>query len=206
MRQALLSATYFGPVQWFQKLHRYEQCTIERWENFQKQTYRNRCTIATAAGRQVLSIPTEHTDNPHQPIADVRISDHGDWRRIHWNALASAYGESPFFDFYADDIRPFFERRWTYLLDFDIATTETLCQLLDVRPNIALSQAYTPHDDLPHDVDDLREAIRPKHPQADASFQPQPYYQVYADRHGFLSNLSALDLLFNLGPEGILCL
>ena len=114
--KALLSTTYFGPVQWYQKLYRYEEVEIEQWESFQKQTYRNRCLIATTQGVQALTVPVERNSQlsalNSQLIKDVRISDHGNWRHLHWNALVSAYGESPFFEYYQDDIRPFFEKRW----------------------------------------------------------------------------------------------
>ena len=114
--KVLLSTTYFGPVQWYQKLHRAEHVIIEQWESFQKQTYRNRCLIATTNGVQALTVPVEKSA---ECIKDLRISDHGNWRHLHWNALQSAYGESPFFEYYQDDIRPFFEKRWTFLLDFN---------------------------------------------------------------------------------------
>ena len=105
---ALLSSTYFGPIQWYQKLHRYDECVVERYDSFFKQTYRNRCVIAATQGRQILTVPTERTTGPSALMKDIRISDHGNWRHLHWNALCSAYGESPFFDYYQDDIRPFF--------------------------------------------------------------------------------------------------
>ena len=113
---AILSTTYFGPIQWYQKLSRYNSCLVEKHENFVRQTYRNRCTIATAQGLQNLSVPVEvDSDVPltKTAVKDVRISDHGNWRHLHWHALLSAYGESPFFDYYADDLRPFFEKKWT---------------------------------------------------------------------------------------------
>lgn len=197
---ALLSTTYFGPVQWYQKLHRYGLCLLEQHDHFIKQTYRNRCVIATESGTQALTVPTEHADDK-QEMRDVRISDHGNWRHLHWNALLSAYGESPFFEFYADDLRPFFERRWTYLFDFNLAITRKMCELLDIRPDIRLTDHYLPAST--EGTADYREAIRPKHPLPDASFTPQPYYQVYRQRHGFLPNLSILDLLFNEGNEAI---
>ena len=115
----LLSTTYFGPVQWYQKLYRAEHVEIERCESFQKQTYRNRCLIATTQGVQALTVPIVRGESPL--IRDIRISDHGNWRHLHWNALQSAYGDSPFFDYLQDDIRPFFEKRWDYLLDFNEA-------------------------------------------------------------------------------------
>lgn len=201
---AILSSAYFGPVQWFQKLNRAERCIIERNDNYTKQTYRNRCVIATTAGRQALTIPVEAYDGLKCPMRDIRISDHGGWRRLHWNALVSAYGESPFFDYYADDIRPFYERRWDYLFDFNMEATVAVCALLDVTPNIVVADSYA--DPVAEQADDYRDAIRPKHSAEDAAFTPQPYYQVYASKHGFLPNLSILDLLFNEGPDGIFLL
>ena len=199
---ALLSSTYFGPIQWYQKLHRMP-CIIEQHDHFVKQTYRNRCVIATANGTQTLTVPIERYDGTKCAMRDIRISDHGNWRHLHWNALVSAYGETPFFEFYADDLRPFFEKRHTFLFDLNLDIMHTMCQLLDVRPQVTLSEQYIV---LPSECDavvDFREAIRPKHPQPDADFNPTPYYQVRVQRHGFLPNLSILDLLFNEGPEGI---
>ena len=116
----LLSSAYFPPVQWMQKLHRYGHAIVERCDNFTKQTYRNRCLIATANGVQALTVPIERYEGAKCPMRDIRISDHGEWRHLHWNAIVSAYGESPFFMYYADDLRPFFERRWEYLFDFNM--------------------------------------------------------------------------------------
>ena len=199
--RAILSSAYFPPVQWMQKLHRYAHVYIERSDNFCKQTYRNRCLIATANGVQALTVPIEKYDGAKCPMRDIRISDHGEWRHLHWNAIVSAYGESPFFDYYADDLRPFFERKWEFLFDFNMEITMKLCELLDVRPDISLTDSYL--DAAKASADDFRDAIRPKHPLPDPSFNPRPYYQVYARRHGFQPNMSALDLLCNEGPEGI---
>ena len=254
---ALLSTTYFGPVQWYQKLNRH-RCIIEQHDNFVKQTYRNRCVIASANGPQTLTVPIERYDGMKCAMRDIRISDHGNWRHLHWQALVSAYGETPFFEYYADDIRPFFEEhRWKYLLDFNLDITQTLCSLLDVRPDLTPSDHYIDADEticgsggisgaaagLSEAFEsfggavkglngaaesfggavkglngaaeslgsssacslfvDYRDAIRPKHPLPDAEFEARPYYQVRAQRHGFLPNLSVLDLLFNEGPEGI---
>ena len=198
----LLSSTYFGPIQWYQKLHRMP-CIIEQHDHFVKQTYRNRCVIATANGTQTLTVPIERYDGTKCPMRDIRISDHGNWRHLHWNALVSAYGETPFFEFYADDLRPFFEKQHTFLFDLNLDIMHTMCQLLDVRPQVTLSEQYIVLPSVDDAVVDFREAIRPKHPLPDADFNPTPYYQVRAQRHGFLPNLSILDLLFNKGPEGI---
>lgn len=203
---ALLSTTYFGPVQWYQKLHRAESVLMERWESFQKQTYRNRCLIATTQGIQALTVPVERSSEGC--IKDLRISDHGNWRHLHWNALQSAYGESPFFEYYQDDIRPFFQKRWTFLLDFNEEIRAKMCELIDIQPQVTYTESWSEEGGVRSKEcggkrEDFREAINPKHPAPDADFTPRPYYQVYREKHGFLPNLSVLDLLFNMGPESI---
>jgi hypothetical protein len=192
----LLSTIYFGPVQWYQKLYRSDEAEIEQWESFQKQTYRNRCLIAAPNGIQALTVPVEHTVSPL--IKDLKVSDHGNWRHLHWNALVTAYSESPFFEYYQDDIRPFYEQRWDYLLDYNEAIRTKICELIDIQPKVTLTGEYSRSSD-----NDYREAIRPKHSAPDPDFTPRPYYQVYQQKHGFLPNLSILDLLFNMGPESI---
>lgn len=196
----LLSTTYFGPIQWYQKLYRAERVEIEQWESFRKQTYRNRCLIATTNGIQALTVPVEHSDSPL--IKDIRLSDHGNWRHLHWNALQSAYGESPFFEYYQDDIRPFFEKHWEFLLDFNEAIRLKMCELIDIQPNVSYTKEFVSEENMAS----FRDVICPKHPQDDPDFTPRRYYQVYEQKHGFLPNLSILDLLFNMGPESIFLL
>ena len=198
MNAVLLSTTYFGPIQWYQKLYRADEAWIEQQEHFVKQTYRSRCIIATTQGTQALTVPVERDILKSQAIKDIRISDHGNWRHLHWNALQSAYGESPFFEYYEDDLRPFFEKRWTFLFDFNEAIREKLCELLDITPVVRFTERY-----VSAHASDYREAINPKHPAPDPDFLPRRYYQVYEAKHGFLPNLSIVDLLFNMGPEAI---
>ena len=196
--QVLLSTTYFGPVQWYQKLHRADVVLIEQCESFQKQTYRNRCLIATTNGVQALTVPVERGSS--SLIRDMRISDHGNWRHLHWMALQSAYGESPFFEYYQDDIRPFFEKRWDYLMDYNEAICQKMCELIDIEAKVERTSEFVLE---PDNLADMRTAINPKHPAPDADFTPKHYYQVYAQKHGFMPNLSVLDLLFNMGPESV---
>lgn len=217
MTQALLSSAYFAPIQWYQKLNLYDKVWVEAHDNFIKQTYRNRCLIATANGVQALTVPVERpsggvslsgeTLSGKCLMRDLRISDHGNWRHLHWNALMSAYGESPFFEYYADDLRPFFEKKWTFLYDFNMEICAKMCELIDIQPTIEPTTEYIPADDPRlKDIKDYRDVIRPKHPLPDNAFNPRRYYQVYELRHGFIPNLSVLDLLFNMGNESVLWL
>lgn len=193
----ILSTSYFGPVSWYRHIARTTQPVyIDAHERFVKQTNRSRCKIATANGVQTLSVPL--TYNNGDIITDVRISDHNNWRHLHWQALSSAYGSSPFFEYYADDIRPFFNPDWEFLYDFNRDITLKMCELIGITPDIrekgelpseeekALS-SHISHPDVKGDSSSLKE-----------------YYQVFRHRHGFIPDLSILDLLFNMGPEAIL--
>jgi hypothetical protein len=209
MTTALLQTTYFGPVQWYQKLKRYDHCVIEQYDSYQKQTYRNRCVIATANGLQALTVPVDHSPLTidHVQCKDLRISDHNQWRRVHWNALQSAYSESPFFEYYADDIRPFFEQKYEFLIDFNEAIRQKMCELLDIETSVSYSSGFRVHGSgfMVHGsgFKDFREVIRAKHPQEDAEFEARPYWQVFQHRYGFQPNLSILDLPFCMGPESV---
>lgn len=201
--RCLLSSAYAAPVQWWQKLCRYDEALIEDCDSYVKQTYRNRCLIATTAGMQALTIPVGHGT----PLGrDTTISDHGNWRHLHWQALCSAYGESPFFEFFADELQEFYTRQWATLYQFNLDLTKAVCRWLDIEPRLRLTTSYVAAEDVPPDVVDLREAIRPKHPLPDPDFDSRPYWQVYRRKNGFLPNLSIFDLLFNEGREAVLWL
>lgn len=200
MSTALLQSTYFGPVQWYQKLYRYDSILIEQHDTYQKQTFRNRCVIATANGLQALTVPVE-APGERCAMKEVRISDHNQWRRVHWNALQSAYSESPFFEYYQDDIRPFFEKKYDYLIDFNEAIRQKICELIDIEPKVEYTEEFI--SSTPSTIADYREVIHAKHPQPDADFTPMRYWQVFERKHGFQPNLSILDLLFNMGTESV---
>ena len=196
----LLSSAYLAPVRYFAHLYTAPHAVIETCDNYVKQTYRNRCLIAGPNGVQALTVPIEKPSYGKAAMRDIRISDHGNWRHLHWNALQSSYERSPFFEYYADDLRPFYERRIEFLLDFNEGLQQTILNLLDLSPTILHTDAYlaSPNEDML----DLRELISPKRPwQDDTTFTPQPYYQVFSHKHGFQADLSIVDLLFNMGPE-----
>lgn len=200
---AILSSAYLPPVQWFTKLMIYPTVYVERFDHYRKQTYRNRCIIASQAGTQSLTIPVS-TDEPKTFMRDVRISSHGGWRHMHWQSLVSAYENSAFFEYYADDFQPFFEKEYEMLFDFNHGLTSLICKLLDIECEMIPTTSYADAGEM--GADDFRDAINPKHPADDPNFTAKEYYQVFAARNGFKPNLSIVDLLFNEGPEGLITL
>jgi hypothetical protein len=200
---ALLTTAYWPPVQYFIRFYAAEYIRLETAEHFVKQTYRNRCTIAAEGGPLSLSVPVEKGSNS-QLTRDVRVSDHGQWRHLHWTALESAYDRSPYFFYYADEFRPIYERQYTYLVDLNAAIVQKVLDLLSLTPKVFPTVRW----EEPRECEeDLRETLRPKLPwTADPHFRPAPYHQVFEQRHGFLPNMSIADLLFNMGPEARLVL
>ena len=149
-------------------------------------------------------MPVEHGGVAKPTTGEVRVSEHGNWRHLHWNALVSAYEKSPYFFYYADEFRPFYEQRFDRLVELNGAIVAKVCELLDLRPKIILAENYHQSAD---GEQDLRELIRPKTDfRFDADFTPSEYYQVFRQKLGFLPNLSIADLLFNMGPESRLVL
>lgn len=202
----IVSSAYLGPVQYYAHLYAADRVVEDRHERYVKQTYRNRCYIATPQGPLALTVPVVRDGAAHAALRDIRLSDHGNWRHQHWTALASAYDSSPYFVYYADDLRPLYEeRRFDYLADFNEALEHVVLDWLGLSPALSLATALI--DAAPDGALDLREAISPKAPAgSDPLFCPVPYYQVFAQRTGFLPNLSIADLLFNMGPESRLVL
>lgn len=203
---AYLSAAYLAPIEYYSKLLTYDAIYIEQHDNYTKQTYRNRCNIIGPGGILPLSIPTVRPETLKCPMKDIRISDHGNWRHLHWNAIESAYNNTPFFEYYKDDFAPFYEKKYEFLFDFNEELRRLICELIDMTPNINYTTAYKT-DFAKHEVD-FREVIHPKKDFAleDPEFVVQPYYQVFEAKHGFLPNASIVDLLFNMGPESVLVL
>lgn len=208
MTTALFSSAYLPPVQYFAHLLAADRAVIEQHDHYMKQTYRNRCTIAAPDGPLALTVPIIKPDSPKCPMRDIRISDHGNWRHLHWNALNSSYNHTPFFEYYKDDFRPFYEeKRYEFLMDYNEALVRLLCELTDIDLTNKLSRTESYCQSSP-DMLDYRETIHPKRDTltADPAFVAHPYYQAFADKLGFLPNLSMVDLLFNMGPESLLVL
>ncbi len=200
-----LSTAYWAPVSYYAALYRHGGAVIEQYDSYIKQTYRNRCSIVGAQGVQVLTVPVVKPE-PGTLMRDVRISDHGNWRHLHRAAIASAYGSSPFYEYYADDINHFYEQRYDYLMDYNMEQVACVCRWLDITPQLVRSDAFCATAE--EGAVDLREAIHPKHPDNTlvAPYRPQPYYQVFSAKYGFVADASIIDLMCNMGHEALLVL
>lgn len=168
-----MTTAYLGSIQYYSRLLR-DGCVPDLSVPYRKQTSMNRCYIDSPTGRLALTIPVVNS-HARTAVGEVLISEHGKWRHQHWNALVSSYGQTPYFEYYAEDFFPFYhERDWERLADFNLALHHTVMRLLDPFPLMA---------------EDKRRV--------------EPYFQMFASRHGFLDNLSIVDLLFNMGPESV---
>lgn len=194
---------YLAPIPVYAHLYASTGMLIECDAPFVKQTFRNRAVIATENGTQTLTIPVVH--DGRQTMRDVRISEHGNWRHLHWNALVSAYRKSPFFDYYADDFAHFYEERDGFLLDFNMRLHSVISELLGLD-RITAELDKTSIESTIYDYTDIRPIAEPKQLVTTSHCATQPYYQVFAQRNGFIPNLSIVDLLFNMGPEGLIVL
>ena len=171
-----MTTAYLAPISWYRAFKASAYPEIDTTEHYVKQTIRNRCTIAMPDGPLHLVIPVEAASS-HVAIRDIRISEHGNWRHHHWNALRTAYGKSPFFEYYADEFAPFYQSRtYDYLVDFNAALHRLVCELIDIQQTVSPTQRRSAEE---------------------------TYYQVFVQRLGFLRDLSIADLLFNMGPEAI---
>lgn len=222
MRLLLLSTAYLPPVEYVAQMLAHDRILVEQHDHYLKQTYRNRCTIAGPEGKLSLTVPIVRPNPRDCPMHLIRISEHGHWRHLHWNALASAYGHSPFFEYYEDDFRPLYEQPYEFLMDFNEALLHTVCRLIPFTPCLERTTRYLPAPAIGTErartgteplakadtLLDLRDRIHPKHAEGQAShgFRPVAYHQVFQNRLGFLSGLSVVDLLFNTGPESLLVL
>lgn len=201
MKQVCLSTAYFPSVSYVKEILRADTVWIEQNDYYVRQTYRNRCYIAAANGKMALSIPVERNLTEKGLVKDIRISDHDNWRHQHWQSIVSAYGMSPFFEYFEDDIAPFFIKRWKFLIDFNMEITHKLLDLLEIDKQLKLTDEYCA--DFQNKVVDLRLKTKA---HKEESVVTKPYYQVFDAKYGFLPDLSVLDLIFNMGNESILYL
>jgi len=202
MTEIVLTTAYLAPVEYYSEIANADTVFIENCEFYQKQSYRNRCQIAAANGTMALSIPVEKSEQEKVLTRDVRISQHMNWQVNHWRSIESAYNSTPFFEYYKDDLFPFYDKKWTFLFDFNQEIQLRIFELLNMNIEIQLTTEY--NKCLNEKILDLRESIHPK--KETKLVNCNPYYQVFDQRYGFQPNLSIIDLLFNMGNESVFSL
>lgn len=189
----LLHPSYFPSISHFVAMAQADQITFEMDDNFQKQTNRNRTYIYSPNGIQLLNIPVKHSKLSHQKTKDIKIETDFDWQKQHFKSLEAAYRSSPFFEFFEDDILPIFEKKHTFLLDLNFETIAIVSKCLRMKLEYNTTTEYFREVDA--NTKDFRFLVDGK--KDNSIFES--YTQVFDDKHGFLNNLSVLDLLFNEG-------
>jgi WbqC-like protein family len=192
--ECLLFPTYFPSISHFVAIVQSENVTFEVDDNFQKQTNRNRTYIYSPNGVQLLNIPVKHSKTAHQKTKDIAIETEFDWQKQHFKSLEAAYRSSPFFEYFEDDLRPIFEKKHRFLLDLNFETLDFITKSLRVKLEYTKTTEYFREVD-PNSFTDFRILADGKKDKAIF----EPYKQVFDDKHGFINNLSVLDLLFNEG-------
>src|SRR5690606_3389415 len=197
---ALIHPTYFPTIaHWVVIAQQQEQLVIESQDNYQKQTYRNRTYIYSPNGKQLLSVPVKHTKSTgYQKYNDVLIEDNYDWKKQHWKSIETAYRTSPYFEFYEDDLIPFFKKKHNSLFEMNLESMEIVADCLQLDP--FRYELTTEFHKIQASNLDQRPLVSAK---AKQEHHFDTYVQVFDDRHGFIPNLSILDLLFNEGPNAL---
>ncbi|MBN1158467.1 MAG: WbqC family protein [Bacteroidales bacterium] len=196
----LLSTAYLPPVQYFSKFLMNRKVQLESHENYQKQSYRNRCYIYGANGRQALVIPVLKFPENGCRILNIRIDHKTKWQSLHWKSIVSAYRQSPYFEYYSDDLAAFYHRRIDSLFEWNLALLRYILELLDIKTGIGYTGTWQEPDE---GEGDFRNSIHPKERlnKPDPFFRMVPYHQVFISKFGFIPNLSIIDLIFNEGPH-----
>jgi hypothetical protein len=195
----LLSTAYLPPIEYIIQCLRFQKVLIEQYETYQKQTYRNRCTIATANGLLHLSIPVKKVNGNHTLTKDIEIDFSNRWNQVHWRAIVSAYNYSPYFIHYRDPFESIFKNPPQLLTAFNDQLLNVVFKILKTDIDLSYTSDYAV---IPDKMTDLRQAIQPKH---DIAYPGKPsgfaeYTQTFNNKYSFFPNLSIIDLIFNEGP------
>jgi len=192
----LIQPTYFSPIIQYLAISKSNGIVFEVEDNYQKQTYRNRCYVYTSNGKHLLNVPIQHLKGIKQKTKDIKIDYKDDWNKLHLKTLKTAYNSSPFFEFYIDDLSPIFEKKYTFLLDLNLKCHEIIMDALQIELLTSTTSAYIKNSDLK----DFRNLAIAK---GQKEYKLTRYIQVFEQHHGFISNLSILDLLFMEGPNAL---
>lgn len=192
----LIHPTYFPSISHFAAIVQAKSITFETDDNFQKQTNRNRMYIYSANGIQLLNIPIKHSNTVHQKFRDVQLETAFNWQKQHFKSLEAAYRTSPFFEYFEDDIRSLFEKKHRFMMDLDFETYDLVCNCLGIQSNYFKTEEYHKEVKEQSDFRFLANGKKDMH-------QFEPYPQVFEEKHGFINNLSILDLLFNEGRYAV---
>lgn len=188
----LLHPTYFPSISHFVAMAQTDRIVLEMEDNFQKQTNRNRTYIYSPNGVQLLNIPVKHSKEAHQKTKEVRLETAFNWQKQHFKSLEAAYRTSPFFEYFEDTLSPIFTKKYTFLLDLNLESMALISKCLGMPFSYETTEEY--FHEVP-DFIDYRSLANGKKDKAEFEL----YTQVFGDKHGFLNNLSILDLLFNEG-------
>jgi hypothetical protein len=194
----IIHPTYFPTVAHFVAIAKAKTICFEAADNFQKQTFRNRMFIYGANGKLLLNIPTKHNKEGNKTTyQEIEIENIEDWQKQHWKSIVSAYKSSPFFEYYEDEIKDLFFTPQTSLFQLNLSVIKIICECIELDINIKYTDEFIKEYDS-EDCIDLRALVNAK---KDIAPQFENYTQVFGDKHGYLNNLSILDLLFNEGPN-----
>ena len=196
---ALFSTAYFPPISYVAAMLDKQVVVVEQYETFPKQTYRNRAVVATANGLLSLTVPVVRINGNHTYTKDMVICYNENWAVKHWRAIESAYNSSPYFLYYKDEVEAILNKQYIGLLDLNMDILSFVFKKLKVAKDIMLSTDFVLAEDVAT-IEDYRNRFSPKNKEI---LQLPPYDQVFEDRYGFQSDISILDLLFNLGPDSL---
>ncbi len=160
-----------------------------------KQTHRNRALIYGANGILPLIIPVQHENLFSIPIHEVKIVPDTNWQKIHWRSLVSAYRNSAFFEYFEDDFAKLYQQNFETLFEFDLELLKLIFRFLKTDVSISFTASY--EKEVPDSFDQRSYFNSSKQTKT----LENSYRQVFSGKHGFISNLSVIDLLFNEGPE-----
>jgi hypothetical protein len=195
MKTAVIELHYLPCIAYFSSISSFEEITVERYEHFNKQTFRNRCHINTANGRETLVIPLT-SKHGKTLITDIKIDYNQKWLNNHWRTIQSAYGKAPFFPHYSDELHDVLYKRYVFLYELNLNLLTLCLKWLSLKIKVSETLSFEKVD-LP--IKDLRNVINAKKPtEGNNYYQSYAYYQVFGSM--FEKNLSIIDAVFCEGP------